>query len=144
MSKKYSGDNKNKDECPVCGGIIWGRGQKVIIEGARMTVCDNCAQFGTRVKNVPKKVKSTIRTSVSSGQSKKPPKPKPKTTVSAQIIDDDVDRSQIPQFFELQIKTLMESFDLAAKGHKQIVFISGPAGIGKTSLVMCAMRSADL
>ncbi|GAG90516.1 unnamed protein product, partial [marine sediment metagenome] len=34
-------------ECPICGGIIWGKGQKVLLEGAKITVCDNCAQHGT-------------------------------------------------------------------------------------------------
>lgn len=36
-------------ECPICGGIIWGKGQKVLLEGAKITVCDNCAQHGTKI-----------------------------------------------------------------------------------------------
>ncbi|MHA2123498.1 MAG: multiprotein bridging factor aMBF1 [Promethearchaeota archaeon] len=43
---KYSNIDK---ECPVCGGIIWGKGQKVLLEGAKITVCDNCAQHGTKI-----------------------------------------------------------------------------------------------
>ena len=34
-------------ECPICGGIIWGKGQKVLIEEAKITVCQSCAQHGT-------------------------------------------------------------------------------------------------
>jgi putative transcription factor len=36
-------------ECPICGGIIWGKGQRVLLEGAKITVCDNCAQHGTKI-----------------------------------------------------------------------------------------------
>ena len=32
-------------ECPICGGIIW-KGQKVLIEGAKITVCQSCAKQG--------------------------------------------------------------------------------------------------
>ena len=32
-------DEKDVDkECPICGGIIWGKGQNVLIEGAKMIV----------------------------------------------------------------------------------------------------------
>ena len=41
-------------ECPICGGKIWGRGQKVLIEGAKITVCQSCAQYGVKIKNIPK------------------------------------------------------------------------------------------
>ncbi|MFX1344197.1 MAG: multiprotein bridging factor aMBF1 [Promethearchaeota archaeon] len=52
-------------ECPVCGGIIWGRGQRVLLEGAKITVCDNCAQHGTKIykpiNNIQKKNIGQIR-----------------------------------------------------------------------------------
>jgi len=38
----------SEDECPVCGGIIW-KGVKVLIEGAKITVCQSCAQYGKRI-----------------------------------------------------------------------------------------------
>ncbi|KKM99718.1 hypothetical protein LCGC14_1145020 [marine sediment metagenome] len=40
------GSNKFDKECPICGGIIWGRGQRVLLEGTKITVCQNCAQHG--------------------------------------------------------------------------------------------------
>ncbi|MHA1456147.1 MAG: multiprotein bridging factor aMBF1 [Promethearchaeota archaeon] len=40
----------------MCGSIIWGKGIKVIIEGAKITVCQNCAQHG---KKIEKKTPST-------------------------------------------------------------------------------------
>ena len=52
MSKKRS--SQFEKECPICGGKIWGRGQKVLIEGAKITVCQSCAQYGVKIKNVPK------------------------------------------------------------------------------------------
>ena len=41
-------------ECPICGGIIW-KGQKVLIEGAKMTVCQSCAKEGKVIYESPKK-----------------------------------------------------------------------------------------
>ena len=52
MSKKIA--NQFEKECPICGGKIWGRGEKVIIEGARITVCQSCAQFGVKIKSKSK------------------------------------------------------------------------------------------
>ncbi|MFW9818223.1 MAG: multiprotein bridging factor aMBF1 [Candidatus Thorarchaeota archaeon] len=40
-------------ECPICGSIIWGKGESVLLEGARITVCHNCAQHGIRIKKTP-------------------------------------------------------------------------------------------
>ena len=36
-------------ECPICGSVIWGKGVKVLIEGAKMTVCQACAQHGEKI-----------------------------------------------------------------------------------------------
>ncbi|MBY9007156.1 MAG: TIGR00270 family protein [Candidatus Lokiarchaeota archaeon] len=50
--------NKQHDldkECPICGGIIWGRGQPTIIEGAKIVVCQNCAQHGKKIYTPQKK-----------------------------------------------------------------------------------------
>ena len=49
MSKKTTYKDIDK-ECPVCGGIIWGKGINVLIEGAKITVCRVCAQFGKRIR----------------------------------------------------------------------------------------------
>ena len=47
MSKKGTGNNSK--ECPICGGIIWGKGQYVLLEGAKIVVCQSCAQYGTKI-----------------------------------------------------------------------------------------------
>lgn len=39
-------------ECPVCGSIIWGKGQRVLLEGAKITVCHNCAQYGVKIQKL--------------------------------------------------------------------------------------------
>ena len=45
--------NEIDKECPICGSIIWGKGQRVLLEGAKITVCLNCAQHGKKLqKNV--------------------------------------------------------------------------------------------
>ncbi|TFG07389.1 MAG: TIGR00270 family protein [Promethearchaeota archaeon] len=40
--------SKLDDECPICGGKIW-KGQKVLIEGAKIRVCQNCAIHGKKI-----------------------------------------------------------------------------------------------
>ena len=55
MSKKMS--SQFEKDCPICGGKIWGRGQKVLIEGAKITVCQSCAQYGVKIKKVPSATK---------------------------------------------------------------------------------------
>ncbi|MHA2391037.1 MAG: multiprotein bridging factor aMBF1 [Promethearchaeota archaeon] len=45
--------NEIDKECPICGGLIWGRGQRVLLEGAKITVCDNCAQHGVKIRKPP-------------------------------------------------------------------------------------------
>ena len=49
MSKRVS--NQFDKECPICGGKIWGKGQKVLIEEAKITVCQSCAQHGKKIRN---------------------------------------------------------------------------------------------
>lgn len=45
-------NSRNVDkECPVCGGIIWGGGEKVLLEGAKITVCQSCAQHGKKIRS---------------------------------------------------------------------------------------------
>ncbi|MFX1366798.1 MAG: multiprotein bridging factor aMBF1 [Promethearchaeota archaeon] len=46
--------NHNFDkECPVCGSIIWGKGIRVLLEGAKITVCHSCAQHGVKIQKPP-------------------------------------------------------------------------------------------
>lgn len=51
MSKKGTG--KFDKECPICGGIIWGKGQYVLLEGAKIIVCQSCAQHGVKIHKSP-------------------------------------------------------------------------------------------
>ncbi|MFW9900012.1 MAG: multiprotein bridging factor aMBF1 [Candidatus Thorarchaeota archaeon] len=48
-----SGYNEIDKECPICGSIIWGKGQRVLLEGAKITVCHNCAQHGVKIRKPP-------------------------------------------------------------------------------------------
>ncbi|MBD3194005.1 MAG: TIGR00270 family protein [Candidatus Lokiarchaeota archaeon] len=41
-------------ECPICGGLIWSGGEKVLIEGAKITVCQSCASHGKKIISRPK------------------------------------------------------------------------------------------
>ena len=82
-------NKKDAVECPVCGGLIWGRGQKVIIEGAKMTVCDSCAQYG---KKIPCKTKTSFsgKTSYSKGktQSRKPTRKYDRFKIELELVPD--------------------------------------------------------
>lgn len=46
--KKFENFEK---ECPVCGSIIWGKGEKVLLEGAKITVCSVCAKHGQKIRD---------------------------------------------------------------------------------------------
>lgn len=39
--------------CEICGNDIRGRGIKVVVEGAKLTVCSDCADLGERVREEP-------------------------------------------------------------------------------------------
>ena len=43
------GSSKFDKECPICGSVIWGKGQKVLMEGAKITVCEVCAKYGKKI-----------------------------------------------------------------------------------------------
>jgi putative transcription factor len=70
MPKK---DNRKEDVCPICGGVIWGGGEKVLLEGAKIRVCQSCAQHGkkivTRSKQSRRKYSSRTRTKKSTQKS---------------------------------------------------------------------------
>lgn len=58
MSSKRTNDIDK--ECPICGSLIWGKGVKVLIEGAKITVCQACAQHGEKiVKKKPAQIRSS-------------------------------------------------------------------------------------
>jgi putative transcription factor len=57
MSKKLKTNIDN--QCPICGGVIW-KGEKVLIEGAKITVCQSCAQYGKKIPKGKKPI-TTIR-----------------------------------------------------------------------------------
>ncbi len=38
--------------CEICGGKIFGRGYRIVVEGSELTVCDKCRDLGVEAKNV--------------------------------------------------------------------------------------------
>ena len=87
-------------ECPICGSLIWGKGVKVLIEGAKMTVCQACAQHGEKIV---KKQRSQSKPS------------KPKTSYSSSIskyrkeINDDL---EIVEDYDQRIRRVRQSLNL--------------------------------
>ncbi|TFG03137.1 MAG: TIGR00270 family protein [Promethearchaeota archaeon] len=51
------GFDEEERRCPICDGIIW-KGQKVLIESVKMTVCNSCAQYGKKLITKPKSTSS--------------------------------------------------------------------------------------
>jgi putative transcription factor len=49
--------------CEVCGGKIYGKPYKVMIEGAKLTVCNQCSKHGTTVWEEPKTTAPKSKTS---------------------------------------------------------------------------------
>jgi len=94
MSKKGHTNQKTSNECPICESIIWGRGQRVIIEGARMTVCETCAHHGTKVVKKPISTHPIKDQSYSFPDKKiikpkaKPPHSVPEPTEDIEIVSD--------------------------------------------------------
>lgn len=69
--------------CEVCGRKIRGNPLKALIEGAKLTVCDECAKHGTIIREEPKTpskspLKSKAKTKAVS------PKPAPPVSVGLQ------------------------------------------------------------
>ncbi|NVM43463.1 MAG: TIGR00270 family protein [Candidatus Lokiarchaeota archaeon] len=80
MSKKLT--DEYEKECPICGGKIWGRGEKVLIEGAKIVVCQSCAQFGVKIK---------LKTKIA--PSNKGLYPKPKSSVTKVVRPREIEES---------------------------------------------------
>jgi putative transcription factor len=73
-------------ECPICGSLIWGKGVKVLIEGAKITVCQNCAQHG---KKLIKKQQSQFKPSkVKTHSSSTSPKFRKEINEDLEIVED--------------------------------------------------------
>ena len=73
MAKK--GSSNYSKECTICGGIIWGKGQYVLLEGAKIVVCQSCAQYGTKIYERPNTShlkKSNYNQSISNSKKSKP------------------------------------------------------------------------
>jgi len=91
--------------CEVCGRKIYGSPYKVMIEGAKLTVCNECSKHGTIVweeptpKTITLKPKSTLQPLRI--QSKKPPE----TTIDTSL--------ELIEKFDLKIRQAREKLRLS-------------------------------
>ncbi|MFO8019424.1 MAG: multiprotein-bridging factor 1 family protein [Promethearchaeia archaeon] len=51
---------EEEKKCPICDGVIWGGGEEIMIEGARIRVCSSCAQKGNKAP-AKNKLKQQLR-----------------------------------------------------------------------------------
>lgn len=121
MSKRV--DFHKKIECPVCGGIIWGKPKAVLIEGVKMNVCQACAQFGKKIKsassNIPKKINIALNIN------KKTPKSPKKIRYHVQ--DDMEDLELVPDYSDriknVRLKLKLNQEQFAGKIHEKVSLI---------------------
>ena len=93
--------------CEVCGQKIYGKSHKVIIEGAKLTVCHQCSKHGTIVweEPTPKIMtpKPKARLQPLRIQSRKPPE----TTVDTSL--------ELIENFDVKIRQAREKLQLSHK-----------------------------
>ena len=78
--------NKFDKECPICGSIIWGKGQKVLLEGAKITVCHICAKNGQKIHERPGYAQNKRYETTKTPQKKN--YPKREALLEKEIVDD--------------------------------------------------------
>jgi putative transcription factor len=92
-------------QCEVCGRKIYGKPYKVIIEGAKLTVCAECSKHGKIVweEAKPKKTMAKAKSALPPlrTQSKKPPAPTIDTT------------QEIRENFDMKIRQAREKLGLS-------------------------------
>ena len=92
--------------CEVCGRKIHGKSYKVMIEGARLTVCGRCAKYGTIVweekkpEPVMPRTKAATRRSPLETRSKKP-----QVTVESTL--------ELIEDFDVKIRQAREKLELS-------------------------------
>lgn len=91
--------------CEVCGRKIYGSSYKVMIEGAKLTVCNECSKHGTivREEQAPKPImlKPRSKSQPLKIQSKKPPE----TTIDTSL--------ELIENFDLKIRQAREKLGLS-------------------------------
>ncbi len=95
-------NNEIDKECPICGSIIWGKGQRVLLEGAKITVCHNCAQHGIKIQKPP--MSKHIKKSYSHNKKSHPKRPMLKKP--------NVDELEIIQDYAKKIRNVRSSLGL--------------------------------
>lgn len=69
--------------CEVCGGKIHGKPYRVVIEGAKLTVCSRCSKHGTATWEEPSKLeRTTAKTKIAVSQPLKTESAKPQKTIT--------------------------------------------------------------
>lgn len=74
-------------DCEVCGKQIFGKGLNIVIDGAKLVVCSDCAKFST---STPQNAREEIVEEVKKAPS--PPRIRPQKTVRVEVpIRDDLE-----------------------------------------------------
>jgi len=94
--------------CEVCGREILGPPQRRIIEGAKLTVCSRCAQFGKSdwVPNRPAPVKTP-------GRAQSTPLPTPRPRIRNDV--ESVEQLELVEDYGAQIRKARQKLGLSEK-----------------------------
>ncbi|MDI6691489.1 MAG: multiprotein bridging factor aMBF1 [Candidatus Bathyarchaeota archaeon] len=92
--------------CEVCGAKIFGKPFKVIIEGAKLTVCSQCSKHGTIIwEEEPKPKSATTKTKIVSPPPKIKSKKTPETAVETSF--------ELVENFHIKIRQAREKLGLS-------------------------------
>ena len=104
-----SNKKQNYPECPICGSIIWGKPAHIIIEGARVTVCQSCSKLGQKISATSS---SKTQTKISFKKSIKRKSVATPHIVKPSVKIDDKLSLQIVSNFATKIKEVREKYKL--------------------------------
>lgn len=94
--------------CEVCGGQIYGKPRKALIEGAKMIVCQECAKLGS-INSEPE-VKSSMPSHVSVKRTRRTPAPVFLTRRTTASVPEDL---EIKEGFGSLVRTARERLGLS-------------------------------
>ena len=91
--------------CEVCGRKIYGSPHRVMIEGAKLTVCNECSKHGTTTWEEPTRKTITLKPKSTAHPLKVQSKKPPETTIDMSL--------ELVENFDLKIRQAREKLGLS-------------------------------
>ena len=97
--------------CEVCGKEILGPPQRRVIEGAKLTVCSKCAQFGSAEWGTPKPAPVKAPSVIGRVQAIPPPAPRPRIRNDVETVES----QELVEDYGAQIRKARQKLGLSEK-----------------------------